>query len=71
MSRVLEQDIEGKTKSGVGPVCWMSPESIGQQVYSKKSDVWMFGIVVYEIVARQEPHHDKNPLEISIEIRFE
>jgi hypothetical protein len=23
----------------------MSPESIGQQVYSKKSDVWMFGIV--------------------------
>jgi serine/threonine protein kinase len=46
MSRVLQQDIEGKTKSGVDPVCWMSPESIGQQVYSKKSDVWMFGIVV-------------------------
>jgi serine/threonine protein kinase len=45
MSRVLEQDIEAKTKSGIGPVCWMSPESIGQQVYSKKSDVWMFGIL--------------------------
>jgi serine/threonine protein kinase len=45
MSRVLQQDIEGKTTSGIGPVCWMSPESIGQQVYSKKSDVWMFGIV--------------------------
>jgi hypothetical protein len=25
----------------------MAPESIGQQVYSKKSDVWMFGIVVW------------------------
>jgi hypothetical protein len=23
----------------------MSPESIGQQVYSKKSDVWMFGML--------------------------
>jgi serine/threonine protein kinase len=45
MSRLLEQDIETKTKSTVGPVCWMSPESIGQQVYSKKSDVWMFGML--------------------------
>jgi serine/threonine protein kinase len=47
MSRVLQQDIETKTKSEVGPIRWMSPESIGQQVYSKKSDVWMFGIVVW------------------------
>jgi hypothetical protein len=47
----------------------MSPESIGQQVYSKKSDVWMFGIVVYEIVARREPHDDKDPLNVSREIR--
>jgi serine/threonine protein kinase len=39
MSRVLQEDIETKTKSTVGPACWMSPESIGQQVYSKKSDV--------------------------------
>jgi serine/threonine protein kinase len=45
MSRVLEQDIEERTKSRVGPVCWMSPESIGQQVYSKKSGVWMFGML--------------------------
>jgi serine/threonine protein kinase len=69
MSRVLQEDIEGKTISGVGPACWMSPESIGKQVYSKKSDVWMFGIVVYEIVSQCEPHHDKDPLKVSIEIR--
>jgi serine/threonine protein kinase len=69
MSRVLQQDIEGKTRSGVGPVCWMSPESIGQQVYSKKSDVWMFGIVVYEIVAQCEPHTDIDPKQVAILIR--
>jgi len=69
MSRVLLQEFEGKTKSGVGPVCWMAPESIGQQVYSKKSDVWMFGIVVYEIVARCEPHADKDPSKIYPQIR--
>jgi serine/threonine protein kinase len=69
MSRVLLQDNIGKTKSGSGPVCWMAPESISQKIYSKKSDVWMFGMVVYEIVARQEPHADKHPLNVSVEIR--
>jgi serine/threonine protein kinase len=34
-----------KTNTGVGPVCWMAPESIAQRTYSKKSDVWSFGIV--------------------------
>jgi serine/threonine protein kinase len=48
----------------------MSPESIGQQVYSKKSDVWMFGIVVYEIVSQCEPHCDRDPLEVSTQIRL-
>jgi serine/threonine protein kinase len=71
MSRVLQQDIEGKTKNKTGPVCWMSPESIGQQVYSKKSDVWMFGIVVYEIVSQCEPHTGKDPRQVFPQIRFE
>jgi serine/threonine protein kinase len=34
-----------QTQSGVGPVCWMAPESIAYRNYSKKSDVWTFGIV--------------------------
>jgi serine/threonine protein kinase len=42
---VLRQDIEGRTVNKSGPACWMSPESIGKQVYSKKSDVWMFGVL--------------------------
>jgi serine/threonine protein kinase len=69
MSRVLQQDIEGKTTNPIGPIRWMSPESIGQQVYSKKSDVWMFGIVVYEIVSQREPHTDIDPKQVGILIR--
>jgi serine/threonine protein kinase len=69
MSRVLQQDIEGKTRNPFGPIRWMSPESIGQQVYSKKSDVWMFGIVVYEIVAQNEPHVDVDPNQVAFLIR--
>jgi serine/threonine protein kinase len=69
MSRVLQQDIEAKTMSNFGPIRWMSPESIGQQVYSKKSDVWMFGIVVYEIVSQCEPHTNIDPKQIAFLIR--
>jgi serine/threonine protein kinase len=69
MSRVLQQDIEGKTMNPFGPIRWMSPESIGKQVYSKKSDVWMFGIVVYEIVVQREPHTDIDPKQVVILVR--
>jgi len=69
MSRILEKADEGKTKSGVGPVCWMAPESLETMTYSKKSDVWTFGIVVYEIVARREPHADRDVLEAALAIR--
>jgi hypothetical protein len=69
MSRVLKEDIEGRTLNVMGPIRWMSPESIANQVYSKKSDVWMFAALVYEIVAQREPHSDKDPNQISFLIR--
>ena len=49
----------------------MSPESLKSQTYSSKSDVWTFGIVVYEIVARQEPHTGLDQMETGIKIRNE
>jgi len=69
MSRILQKEEEGKTKKNLGPIRWMAPESLAQQTYSKKSDVWSFGIVVYEIVARREPHTEVNPLEVGLLIR--
>jgi serine/threonine protein kinase len=69
MSRLLQTEDEGKTKANVGPIRWMAPESLANQTYSKKSDVWSFGIVVYEIVARREPHTDADPLLVGALIR--
>jgi len=48
----------------------MSPETIGQQVQSKKSDVWMFGIVVYEIATRRQPYADDDLSAISTRINL-
>jgi len=70
MSRVLEQTAsEGNTLNNMGPIRWMAPESLARQIYSKKSDVWMFGIVIYEVVSRYEPHTDKTPNEAAARIR--
>ena len=32
----------------------MSPEAIMQRVYSEKSDVWSFGVLVYEVKSESE-----------------
>lgn len=69
MSRILEKKDSGQTTSSVGPVCWMAPESVANGIYSKKSDVWSFGIVVYEIVARREPHYNMDLVTVAIEIK--
>ncbi|MEQ2266103.1 hypothetical protein XENORESO_018213 [Xenotaenia resolanae] len=31
------------------PLKWMSPESIFQNIYSSESDVWSYGVVLWEI----------------------
>jgi predicted Ser/Thr protein kinase len=70
MSRVLQrEDEEGQTKTNIGPIRWMAPESIARRKYSKKSDVWTFGIVVWEIVAQREPHTETDIIDVAVQIR--
>ena len=34
------------------PLKWMAPESIERSMYSEKSDVWSFGITIWEVMTR-------------------
>jgi hypothetical protein len=54
---------------GPGPLRWMAPESIRSREFTIKSDVWMFGITVWEIVTNQEPYEQIDELRISSMIR--
>jgi len=69
MSRILSAS-EGKTKTSVGPIKWMAPESF-KQIYSEKSDVWSYGIIVSEIVTRHEPFEGLDNFDAATQIRDE
>jgi len=59
MSRVVnsdEIDNQQKTTSTIGPLRWMAPEYMFDRIYSTKSDVWSFGVVIYEVTMRKVPY---------------
>ena len=49
MSRDLQDDYCYKPKGGQIPVKWTAPEAIFYKKYTAKSDVWSYGMVMYEI----------------------
>jgi predicted Ser/Thr protein kinase len=71
MSRIIESTMkEGTTKTNIGPIRWMAPESLKNKKYSTKSDVWTFGIVLSEILNREEPHKGTvDVIEVAVQIR--
>jgi len=52
--------LEEKT---VGPLKWMAPESLLNNIWSVKSDVFSFGVVMWEIIAAKDPWPGKKPQE--------
>ena len=49
MSHDMDEDYYYKPKGGMIPVKWTAPEAILYRKYTTKSDVWSYGMVMYEI----------------------
>ncbi|XP_013197113.2 insulin receptor [Amyelois transitella] len=47
---IYETDYYRKGTKGLLPVRWMSPESLKDGVFSSNSDVWSYGVVLWEMV---------------------
>ncbi|XP_077459301.1 ephrin type-A receptor 2a isoform X2 [Stigmatopora argus] len=67
LSRVLEDDAEGTytTKGGKIPIRWTAPEAIAYRKFTSASDVWSYGIVMWEVMAFGErPYWDMSNHEV-------
>uniref|UniRef100_A0A3Q1GD97 receptor protein-tyrosine kinase n=1 Tax=Acanthochromis polyacanthus TaxID=80966 RepID=A0A3Q1GD97_9TELE len=67
LSRILENDAEGTytTRGGKIPIRWTAPEAIEYRKFTSASDVWSFGIVMWEVMAYGErPYWDMSNHEV-------
>jgi len=71
LSREVEiHDAYSSTGRDSLPLKWMAPEAIKTNLFSKFTDVWSLGIVIWEIVTSgKEPHEAIEVVEAKIQIR--
>ncbi|XP_016133254.1 ephrin type-A receptor 3-like [Sinocyclocheilus grahami] len=56
LSRVLEDDPEAAytTRGGKIPIRWTAPEAIAYRKFTSASDIWSYGIVMWEVISYGE-----------------
>lgn len=59
MSREIDSsdDKGGKPQRNALPVRWMAPEALLYSVYSHETDVWAYGVLLWEIVTLGERYY--------------
>ena len=71
MSRALQDAEYYVSRGGKIPVKWTAPEALSYKKYSTASDVWSFGIVLYEIWALGiKPYHNISNVEVSLSAKY-
>ncbi|XP_014223646.1 proto-oncogene tyrosine-protein kinase ROS [Trichogramma pretiosum] len=67
---IYKNDYYRKEGEGLLPVRWMAPESLVDGVFTSQSDVWAFGVIMWEITSLgQQPYQARTNLEVLHHVR--
>ncbi|KFB37897.1 AGAP000015-PA-like protein [Anopheles sinensis] len=67
---IYKNDYYRKEGEGLLPVRWMSPESLVDGVFTSQSDIWAFGVLLWEIMTLgEQPYQAKNNVEVLHHVR--
>ena len=66
MSHVMEDAAEASDSRSVGSPQWTAPEKLRGGKYGEKADVFSFGMLLYEVMARELPYKGKDSCEIIV-----
>lgn len=59
---------EGATMTHCGSLLWTAPKIIGGKPYNKRTDVYLFGIVMWEVLKWRIPYTNDNFMQVLIAI---
>jgi hypothetical protein len=67
LSRVLddEEQAEQNKLTACGTPAWTAPEIVRMERYTDKVDVFSFGVVMWELIAREEPYGGQKGVQIA------
>ncbi|KAF0718210.1 Aste57867_1837 [Aphanomyces stellatus] len=50
------------------PYRWMAPEVIGKELFSLKADVYCFGVILWEMIAKDQPFKGLSPIQAAFAV---